>query len=89
MTDHVIVTDAGGIRTIRMNRPDKKNALTLSMYEAMTAALERANASDAVFCVLIGWARGVLRRERPGRFSQCGNTSCLRSFAAAGLWWRR
>ena len=26
-----------GIRTIRMNRPDKKNALTLAMYEAMTA----------------------------------------------------
>jgi enoyl-CoA hydratase/carnithine racemase len=41
MTDHVIVTDAGGIRTIRMNRPDKKNVLTLAMYEAMTAALER------------------------------------------------
>jgi enoyl-CoA hydratase/carnithine racemase len=39
---HVIVTDAGCIRTIRMNRPNKKNALTLSMYEAMTAALERA-----------------------------------------------
>ena len=34
MTEHVIVTDADGIRTIRMNRPDKKNALTLAMYEA-------------------------------------------------------
>src|SRR5262249_14591345 len=43
MTGHVIVTDADGIRTIRMNRPDKKNALTLAMYEAMTAALEGAN----------------------------------------------
>src|SRR5262245_19362061 len=42
MTQHVIVTDADGIRTIRMNRPDKKNALTLAMYEAMTAALERS-----------------------------------------------
>ena len=44
MTEHVIVTDADGIRTIRMNRPDKKNALTLAMYEAMTAALEGATA---------------------------------------------
>jgi len=43
VTEHVIVTDADGIRTIRMNRPDKKNALTLAMYEAMTAALEGAN----------------------------------------------
>jgi enoyl-CoA hydratase/carnithine racemase len=53
MTEHVIVSDAGGIRTIRMNRPDKRNALTLAMYEAMTVALESANANDAVRCVLI------------------------------------
>ena len=39
-TQHVIVTDADGIRTIRMNRPEKKNALTLAMYEVMTAAFE-------------------------------------------------
>ena len=44
-----------------MNRPDKKNALTLAMYEAMTAALEGANADDSVRCVLIA---GV-----PGSFS--------------------
>jgi enoyl-CoA hydratase/carnithine racemase len=59
MTEHVFVTDAGGIRTIRMNRPDKKNALTLAMYEAMTAALESANASDAVRCVLIAGVPGA------------------------------
>ena len=29
MTEHVITTDAGDIRTIRINRPDKKNALAL------------------------------------------------------------
>ncbi len=59
MTEHVIVTDAGGIRTIRMNRPDKKNALTVAMYEAMTDALESANASDAVRCVLIAGVPGA------------------------------
>ena len=59
MTEHVIVTDAGGIRTIRMNRPDKKNALTLAMYEAMTAALEGANADDSVRCVLIAGVPGA------------------------------
>ena len=59
MTEHVIVTDAGGIRTIRMNRPDKKNALTVAMYEAMTAALESANASDAIRCVLIAGVPGA------------------------------
>ena len=59
MTEHVIVTDADGIRTIRMNRPDKKNALTLAMYEAMTAALEGANADDSVRCVLIAGVPGA------------------------------
>jgi enoyl-CoA hydratase/carnithine racemase len=59
LTEHVIVTDAGGIRTIRMNRPDKKNALTLAMYDAMTAALESANTSDAVRCVLIAGVPGA------------------------------
>ena len=41
MSDHVIVTDEGPIRTIRMNRPDKKNALTAAMYDAMAEAIEQ------------------------------------------------
>ena len=32
MSDVVAVTDDAGVRTIRMNRPEKKNALTLAMY---------------------------------------------------------
>jgi len=31
MGDLVIVTDDGPIRTVRMNRPEKKNALTMAM----------------------------------------------------------
>jgi enoyl-CoA hydratase/carnithine racemase len=42
MTDLVIVSDDGPIRTVRMNRPDKKNALTVPMYDAMAAAIENA-----------------------------------------------
>jgi len=72
MSEHVIVTDDGGIRTIRINRPDKKNALTLAMYEAMIKALDGANADDGVRCVLIA---GV-----PGAFS-AGND--LSDFLAA------
>jgi enoyl-CoA hydratase/carnithine racemase len=59
MTEHVIVTDTDGIRTIRMNRPDKRNALTLAMYEAMTAAFEGANADDSIRCVLIAGVPGA------------------------------
>ena len=42
MSDLVTIADAGAIRTVRMNRPDKKNALTASMYDAMADALEGA-----------------------------------------------
>ena len=31
MSDQIVVTDEGGIRTVRMNRPEKKNALTETM----------------------------------------------------------
>ncbi len=52
MTGHIAVTDDGGVRTIRMNRPEKKNALTLAMYLAMTNALREADQTGAVRCVL-------------------------------------
>src|SRR5262245_31464384 len=60
-----------------MNRPDKKNALTLAMYEAMTAAFEGANADGSVRCVLIA---GV-----PGAFS-AGNdlTDFLKAAESTG-----
>jgi enoyl-CoA hydratase/carnithine racemase len=37
----ILVTDDGPVRTVRMNRPEKKNALTLPMYDALAAAIER------------------------------------------------
>jgi enoyl-CoA hydratase/carnithine racemase len=40
-----------GVMAIRFNRPEKKNAITSSMYQCMTAALEEANGDDAVRCV--------------------------------------
>ena len=59
MTDQVLVTDDGAVRTIRMNRPDKKNALTFAVYEAMTDALDSANGNDAVRCVMIAGVPGA------------------------------
>jgi enoyl-CoA hydratase/carnithine racemase len=49
----ILITDDGAIRTIRMIRPDKKNALTLAMYEAMSAAIAEANALPAINCLLL------------------------------------
>ena len=52
MTD-ILISDDGAIRTIRINRPDKKNALTLAMYEAMARAINEANALPAIRCLLL------------------------------------
>lgn len=51
----ILVTDDGPIRTIRMNRPEKKNALTLAMYDAMSQAIEEAQANES-HCLLIAGA---------------------------------
>lgn len=59
MSEHVIVTDDGGIRTIRMNRPDKKNALTHAMYARLTDALAGAGRDEAIRCVVIAGTPGA------------------------------
>jgi len=54
MTDHIQTAVEARIMTIRFNRPEKKNAITAAMYEAMIAALSEAQAQPqvraAVFC---------------------------------------
>jgi enoyl-CoA hydratase/carnithine racemase len=56
MSDLIIVSEDGPVRTVRMNRPEKKNALTLPMYDAMAAAIESAGANPALRCLLIAGA---------------------------------
>jgi enoyl-CoA hydratase/carnithine racemase len=53
MSELVIVSDEGPVRIVRMNRPDKKNALTMAMYDAMAAAIEGAAANSGLRCLLI------------------------------------
>jgi len=57
MTAHIQVTTAERITTIRFDRPDKKNAITLEMYAALTAALEAAAGDAAVRAVVIAGSR--------------------------------
>jgi len=59
MTGAVAVTDDGAVRIIRMNRPEKKNALTLAMYADMTRALRESDQSDAIRCVMFAGAPGA------------------------------
>ncbi|MER9130052.1 crotonase/enoyl-CoA hydratase family protein [Mesorhizobium sp. M0768] len=48
MTDHILVERQGAIQFIRINRPDKKNALTRAMYATMSAALAGGDADPAI-----------------------------------------
>jgi enoyl-CoA hydratase/carnithine racemase len=48
-----------GVATIEIARPEKKNALTVAMYQAMTDALKAATADPAVRAVLITGQPGV------------------------------
>jgi enoyl-CoA hydratase/carnithine racemase len=57
MTD-LIVSDDGPIRTLRLNRPAKKNALTREMYDVMAAALEGSATNGAIRCLLIAGGPG-------------------------------
>lgn len=48
MSEHIEVSRQGAINVIRINRPDKKNALSFAMYTALAAALRAGDADDAV-----------------------------------------
>ncbi len=48
MTHHIQIERRGAVQLIRMNRPEKKNALTRAMYAAMAGALTRGDADPAV-----------------------------------------
>lgn len=53
MSAHVLVAKADGILTLTLHRPERKNAVTVEMYDAMTAALQDASADPAVRVVLV------------------------------------
>ena len=53
MTDHVIVERAGGVLTLTLNRPEKKNALTAQMYGVIAGAIDGAADDPDVRCILL------------------------------------
>jgi enoyl-CoA hydratase/carnithine racemase len=52
MTEYVKAEIADGVMTLTLQRPEKKNALTGAMYDAMSDALKRAEADTSVRVVL-------------------------------------
>ena len=53
MTEHVLIEKSGGVLTLTINRPEKKNALTRAMYQALGDAIDGAADDKDVRCVLI------------------------------------
>ncbi|MCU1763428.1 enoyl-CoA hydratase-related protein [Pseudomonas sp. 14P_8.1_Bac3] len=53
MTDAIQIEQERGLLTLRLNRPDKKNALTRAMYSRLAEALKQADADPEVNAVLI------------------------------------
>ena len=53
MTEHIKLENDGGILSVTMARPDKKNALTNTMYGALADAIEAAETDPGVRVLLI------------------------------------
>src|SRR6266568_2490441 len=77
MPDQVVVTDDDGVRIVRMNRPEKKNALTQPMYAEMTRALREAEGSDTIRCVIFAGS--------PSAFCAGSDISDFQKRAESGL----
>lgn len=53
MTDHILAQASDGVLTLTFNRPEKKNAITGAMYQALGDAIDGANDDAAVRCILV------------------------------------
>jgi enoyl-CoA hydratase/carnithine racemase len=53
MDKHVVIAAADGILRIQINRPEKKNALSVAMYAQMALALKEAESDPAIRVMVI------------------------------------
>ncbi|WP_413792406.1 MULTISPECIES: enoyl-CoA hydratase-related protein [unclassified Pseudomonas] len=53
MTETLLLDRAHGLLTVRLNRPDKKNALTRAMYSQLAQALAMADTDPQIRAVLL------------------------------------
>ena len=76
MSEHIEISRDGAVQIVRMNRPDKKNAITRAMYAAMAKALTEGDADETVRVHLI---LGV-----PGAFSSGNDLADFMAVATGG-----
>ena len=53
MSEHIEVLRDGVIATVVLNRPDKLNALTIAMWQALGAAIGTLSADDGLRCIIL------------------------------------
>jgi enoyl-CoA hydratase/carnithine racemase len=58
-SDHIIATTEGRVRTVVINRPEKKNAITVSMYGRLADELAHAAEDPAIRVVVLTGVNGV------------------------------
>lgn len=56
VSGHVLISQSGGVCELRLNRPDKRNALTIAMYDTLWEAVVRAEADDSIKVILLSGA---------------------------------
>lgn len=76
MNEQVAVSIAEGVNTLRIDRPDKQNALTSHMFDVMSDALAFGESSSRVRCFLM--------MGMPGVFTAGIDAEDLQSFAEQG-----
>jgi methylglutaconyl-CoA hydratase len=52
--NHIVTESAEGVKTITLNRPDKRNALSPALIEELTVALREAETCDCGVVILTG-----------------------------------
>jgi methylglutaconyl-CoA hydratase len=52
--EHILVQSANGVKTITLNRPEKRNALSPALIEELIAALEEAASDECSAVILTG-----------------------------------
>jgi enoyl-CoA hydratase/carnithine racemase len=76
VTQHIEISRHGAAQIVRINRPDKKNAITRAMYDAMRLALAEGEADASIRCHVF---LGV-----PGAFSAGNDMQDFLAYATSG-----
>ena len=85
MAGDLLVESDGGVIRLTLNRPERRNALSLELLTELEHALESIAADTTARVVVLGAARpGVLLGPRPGgdgRADRGGISRAVRRFA--------